>query len=97
MSSTNAIRTLHSEPALGADFITLANQTTIIASEIMCARAKGEPIERWDITQNLFFFVNRRGRHSPDGPGVVLQRVDKRPGCPVCSVPGNSLERRFIL
>lgn len=85
ITSADGIHTLHSEPALGADFRSVANQCSIIALEIMHAKVTGKPIERWDLSKTVFYFANRRERHSPDGPGVVLQRVNKRPGCPVCS------------
>jgi molybdopterin/thiamine biosynthesis adenylyltransferase len=96
ITSPTDITALHAEPGLGLDFRNIANQTAIIALEIMFSKATGRAIQRWDVTKNIFYFSNSMDPQlSPDGPGVHLQRAEKRPGCPICSAgPDNFLSRR---
>jgi molybdopterin/thiamine biosynthesis adenylyltransferase len=96
IASPGNIQTLHAEPGLGVDIRLVANHATTIALEIILSKATGRPIERWDISKNIFYFANKREQGlSPDGPGVHLQRAEKRPGCPICSVaPRNDFLRR---
>jgi molybdopterin/thiamine biosynthesis adenylyltransferase len=92
IDSADGVHTLDAEPALGSDIRAIANHTVTIALELMHARVTGRPIERWDVSRNIFYIANRQGRHSPDGPGVILQQGHKRHGCPVCGAdPHNVL------
>lgn len=91
IASPGDIQTLHAEPGLGVDIRLIANHAATLALEIMFSKATARPIERWDITKNIFYFSNRREQLSPDGPGVHLQRAEKRQGCPICSVAPNNL------
>jgi len=86
VNSSEDIQTLHGEPGLGLDIRHVANQCATIALEIMYAKVTGQPIERWDINKNIFYFANKRESLSPDGPGVILQKARKLPGCPICSI-----------
>jgi molybdopterin/thiamine biosynthesis adenylyltransferase len=86
INSSEGIQTLHGEPGLGLDIRHVANQCATIALEIMYAKVTGQPIERWDINKNIFYFANKREPLSPDGPGVILQKARKLPGCPICSI-----------
>ncbi len=86
INSPDEIQTLHGEPGAGPDIRNVANHCVTIALEIMEAKVTGKPIERWDITRNIFYFSNRRDEQlSPEGPGVHLRRAVRMPGCPVCS------------
>lgn len=85
IESADDIRTLHAEPGLGVDIRIIAHHCVTIALELMFAKATGQPIERWDVTRNIFYIANRQQQHSPDGPGVIMQQGHKRPGCPICS------------
>jgi len=80
------IHTLHGEPGLAVNIRHVANQCAAIAFEILYFKATGRPIERWDIKKNVFYFANKREQLSPDGPAVILQEAEKRPGCRICSV-----------
>jgi hypothetical protein len=94
IASANDIQTLHGEPGFGGDIKLVANYAATIALELMYSKATGQPVGRWDLTKNIFFFANRREQLSPDGPGLVLQKADKRPGCPICSAAPENLFRR---
>ena len=94
INSPNDIRTLHSEPGWSIDIKNIANHTAVLALEIMYAKAMGLPIQRWDVSKNIFFIANRREQYSPDGPGLHLQKGHKRPGCPVCSVAPATINPR---
>lgn len=91
INSAAQIRTLHGEPALASDIRTVANYCVTIAMEIMFSKVTASPTQQWDITKNIFYFANRREPLSPDGPGVHLQRAEKRQGCPICSASPNNL------
>jgi molybdopterin/thiamine biosynthesis adenylyltransferase len=90
INSASDIETLHAEPALCVDVRNIAHYCATLAVEVMYAKATGRPIQRWDISKNIFYIANQREQHSPDGPGVHLQQGHKRQGCPTCSVaPAN--------
>lgn len=91
IASASDIQTLHGEPGLGMDIRLVANYAAIIALELMYSKVTGQPVSRWDLTKNIFYFANRREQSSPDGPGLVLQRAEKRLGCPICSTAPNNL------
>lgn len=91
IASASDIQTLHGEPSLGMDIRLVANYAATIALELMYSKVTGQPVSRWDLTKNIFYFANRREQSSPDGPGLVLQRAEKRPGCPICSAAPNNL------
>lgn len=92
--SASDIQTLHGEPGLGVDIRLVANHASTIALEFMYSKATGQPVSRWELSKNIFYFTNRREQLSPDGPGLVLQKAEKRPGCPICSaVPTNFFQR----
>lgn len=94
ISSAADIQTLHAEPGAGVDIRSVANHCVTIALDIMHSKVTGQPIERWDISKNVFYFANRKEQLSPDGPGAHLQRAEKRSGCAICSAsPGNILLR----
>jgi len=85
LKSAGDIHTLHGEPGLGVDIKSLANLCVSLALEIIYSKATGRHIERWDLGKNIFYLANKRGPLSPDGPAVVLEAAQKRPGCQVCS------------
>jgi molybdopterin/thiamine biosynthesis adenylyltransferase len=85
INSSGDIRTLHGEIGLGLDIKTVANYSAVIAAEIIRSKKTGQPIERWDMTRTIFYIANKRDPLSPDGPGVHLEKAEKRPGCPICS------------
>lgn len=93
ITSAADIHTLHGEPGLALDIKNVANQCATIALEIIHSKATGKPVERWDLTKNIIYFANRQGQLSPDGPGLRLQRADKRSGCSICSAAPNN---RFL-
>jgi len=84
------IQTLHSEPALSLDIKNITNYCASIALEIIKSKLTGNPIERWDITRNIFYFVNKRQEISPDGPGIYMHTGKKRKNCPVCNISGSN-------
>lgn len=86
VNSSGDMRTLHGEAGSGLDIRTVANYGAVVATEIIRAKKTGLPIERWDITKNIFYLANKRDDLSPDGPGVHLEKAEKRPGCTICSV-----------
>ena len=86
IDSADDVHTLHSEPALSLDIKNIANIAATCALEIMLAKATGKPIQRWDISKNIFYIANQREQHSPDGPGIILQQGRKHQGCPVCGI-----------
>jgi len=85
------IQTLHGEPGPSLDIQLIAKHGATFALEIIYSKVTGKQIERWDITKNIIYFANRRERLSPDGPGVILQKARKLPGCPICSVNPTNL------
>jgi molybdopterin/thiamine biosynthesis adenylyltransferase len=91
ITSPSDIQTLHGEPGLGGDIRLVANYAATIALELMYSKVTGQQVDRWDMSKNIFYFANRREQLSPDGPGLVLQRAEKRPGCPICSAASNNL------
>ena len=84
VNSSGDMRTLHGEAGSGLDIRTVANQGAVVAAEIIRAKKTGLLIERWDITKNIFYLANKRDELSPDGPGVHMEKAEKRPQCPIC-------------
>jgi len=84
VNSSSDMRTLHGEAGSGLDIRTVANQGAVVAAEIIRAKKTGLLIERWDITKNIFYLANKRDELSPDGPGVHMEKAEKRPQCPIC-------------
>lgn len=94
INSSGDMQTLHGEAGSGLDIRTVANHGAVIATEIIRAKKTSTLIERWNITKNIFYFANQREELSPDGPGVHLEKAEKRPGCPICSVNPTNLNTR---
>jgi molybdopterin/thiamine biosynthesis adenylyltransferase len=86
VNSSGDMRTLHGEAGSGLDIRTVANHGAVVAAEIIRTKKTGLPIERWDITKNIFYLANKRDDLSPDGPGVHMEKAEKRSQCPICSV-----------
>ena len=86
VNSSGEMRTLHGEAGSGLDIRTVANHGAVVAAEIIRVKKTGLLIERWDITKNIFYLANKRDDLSPDGPGVHMEKAEKRPQCPICSV-----------
>jgi molybdopterin/thiamine biosynthesis adenylyltransferase len=81
------IQRLDSEPANSWDIINVAQQTARIAIEIMYSKVTCSDITRWDTSKNLIYIANTKQQLSPDGPGLIYENSQRRPGCPVCNSP----------
>ena len=79
------IHQLHSEPANSWDIMTVAQQAARIAIDIMYSKVTGQHITRWDTSKNLIYIANTKQQLTPDGPGILFESSQKRPGCPVCN------------
>jgi len=79
------IHQLHSESANSWDIMTVAQQTARIVIDIMYSKATGQHITRWDTSKNLIYIANTRQELCPDGPGLLFESSQKRPGCSICN------------
>lgn len=79
------IHRLDSEPANSWDIMTVAQNAARIAVDIMHSKVTGRMIERWDTSKNLIYIANTKQQLSPDGPGILFESSQKRPGCPICN------------
>ena len=85
ISESRQIRRLDSEPAASIDIMTVSQMAAKIALEIMYAKVTGRMIQQWDPSKNLLYIANKRQELSPDGPGLIWEKSQKRSNCPICN------------
>ncbi len=86
ISGPQDIRRLDREPSASGDIVTLANTAANFAKDLACSKVTGQQITRWDISKNRIYIAHRCDDSvSPDGPGLVYERAQRRPGCPICN------------
>ena len=82
--SGSDIETLHGEPGLGVDFATISHVCARLVVRELAAKW-GSPLgPALGPDVSVLFISNGPSEFTPQGPGIVLFRVERDPDCEVC-------------